>query len=152
MNIDIKPQVFEYRAKQEDNNKWVYGQLVEIDQKYFIFDYDYMDNGITQTQHFQPIFMKIIQETIGAYTGRRDEKGVKLYQGDIVAAELCGIEREFAIANNENLIDYKTLFVVDWDIDCHYSGWNIGTDSNIFVKLGDIHTNPELLQKKEFGV
>ncbi len=77
-----------YRGKDVDTGEWVYGGIVhqtdyygDSVDKYFIIDgtdtYDNNIGGITE----------VIPETVGQFTGFIDSKGVKIFEGDIIAVK-----------------------------------------------------------------
>ncbi len=79
-----------FRGKRVDNGEWVDGSVVHqtqyygdtVDRYHIIydgeFDYDYYSSA------------RVIPETVGQYTGFTDKNGTKIFEGDIVKAEING--------------------------------------------------------------
>lgn len=130
-----------FRGKRIDNGEWVYGNYAFTDvngKKYFIFQN-------------KPLEHEVIPETVGQYTGLTDTNGKKIFEGDILefsedyddkfgypAINYCKcivIYDESLLAWRIRGLDYEGL-----DDLCEY------VDSEI---IGNIHDNPELLNKKE---
>ena len=68
-----------YRGKRVDNGKWTYGFYFEhsIDgQKQSYIKYQTFDEGFVTNE--------VDVNTVGQYTGIKDDKDVKIFEGDIV--------------------------------------------------------------------
>lgn len=68
-----------FRGKKIDNGEWTYGFYFEhsIDgQKKSYIKYQTFDEGFVTNE--------VVADTVGQYTGIRDDEGVKIFEGDIV--------------------------------------------------------------------
>lgn len=116
-----------FRGKRISNSKWVEGFMysqhfpLEFRDDFYIrcYDTDYL----------------VISETIGQYTGLTDNNGRKIFEGDIVdyiSSDVIGNPKTGTIIV-EDMTDYDTMIYLN-----HSSEVEI---------IGNIHDNPELLQK-----
>jgi uncharacterized phage protein (TIGR01671 family) len=129
----------EFRGKCPDNGEWYFGSLVV------------MKNGQTEivTNEVDDVICRVnvIPETVEQYTSLKDNKGAKIFEGDIV---------EFH--NTEGQIFRQ---VVRWDkkLLCYSYGvmpyknivessYYHNLDENVNV-IGNIYDNPELLDVQE---
>lgn len=119
-----------FRGKRIFNSKWVEGFMysqhfpLEFRDDFYIrcYDTDYL----------------VIPETVGQYTGLTDNNGRKIFEGDILTIENEGVYA--AIKYNES----NAAFYVEDEDHEDYLGEAWETD---VVIIGNIHDNPELLQK-----
>lgn len=130
-----------FRGKRIDNGEWVYGNYAFTDvngKKYFIFQN-------------KPLEHEVIPETVGQYTGLTDKNGTKIFEGDIIRFDenLYTVQRECDtpggywaetgyILKHIGWSDYTsfTSTIDDWKNECQ-----------VFI-IGNIHDNPELLNKE----
>ena len=131
----------EYRAKRKDNNEWVYGNLIIDEDRYYIC---LQVNDHIKRDDYEVYMVEVIPATVGQYTGLKDKKGVKIYEGDIfevinsyeekfiVYVEYNEKYAEFVIKCNDNIV-----------IDNEPLG-DINTEETVII-LDNIHDNPELL-------
>ncbi len=128
MNRTIK-----FRGKRLDNGEWVYGSLAETHGKLFIGIPTDLDNPVyTMNWH------EVAPASVGQFTGLLDKNGRKIYEGDII---LCKGKHQYKV---EWLTDG---FMMRGD---RYGGI---TSIKSFLPIqreiiGNIHSNPELLNEK----
>ena len=85
---------------------------------------------------------EVIPETVGQYIGKKDRKGKKIYEGDIVEA------RDVLSLSHD-----KFIAIVAWSDD--YCGFCLKegdyTHSLLGIEdikvIGNVHDNPELIRK-----
>lgn len=64
----------EFRGKRVDNGEWVYGYL------YVTHTGEYEIGVYNKELNIERITYLVIPETVGQYTGRTDENGVKIFE------------------------------------------------------------------------
>ena len=132
-----------FRGKRKDNGKWVEGYYCPCCFGWFpcrhaIIPKEDMDDGHWHGE-------EIIPETIGQYTGLTDKKGTKIFEGDIITAQVYEREYEDEYLSNTPI---QVTYGCGYFYPFHLEGcWRSGV-SDIEV-IGNIHDNPELL--KELG-
>lgn len=122
-----------FRGKRLDNGEWLYGSLVILNGRYFIFD--------DANRH------EVDPATVGQYTGLKDKNGKEIYEGDVIRSPLSEDKtrphRIFYHTGNAAfmgaLVDRKELCYLRLDQDWIYK---FGKEV-----IGNIHDNPELIEK-----
>lgn len=123
-----------FRGKRLDNGEWLYGSLVILNGRYFIFD--------DANRH------EVDPTTVGEFTGLKDKNGKEIYEGDVIRSPLSEDKtrphRIFYHTGNAAfmgaLIDRKELCYLRLDQDWIYK---FGKEV-----IGNIHDNPELIEKQ----
>ena len=118
-----------FRGKRADNGEWEIGSLVVVrggcsDEQVYIAD--------KMTGYNTPV----LKETVGQYTGVRDESSTMIFEGDIVNI----------------LTENEEIGVVEYDdggFEVKADGFTVDFHSNIngtdLEVIGNIYDNPELV-------
>lgn len=119
-----------FRGKRIDNGEWVYGNYAFTDvngKKYFIFQN-------------KPLEHEVIPETVGQYTGLTDKNGKKIFEGDIIIQFCRGLKKLYKVVFNVGsfTLQGKDTHAEICEVFCYPC-----------EIIGNIHDNPELLNKKE---
>ena len=125
-----------FRGKRTDCEAWVEGDLLHYESGEMAICKGFSKYGYEATEIIGRY--KVIPETVGQYTGLTDKNGMKIFEGDILTIENEGVYA--AIKYNES----NAAFYVEDEDHEDYLGeaWETGV-----VIIGNIHDNPELLQK-----
>ena len=138
----------EFRGKRIDNNKWIYGDLEQIEYKSLL---NTNEKAYMIKQNI--VSVTVLEESIGQYTGLKDENGKKIFEGDIVKldqdiAKIFCIESlisivkyfdgTFICTNKDNNTDVCRSLIVLTNIDGILRG----------EVIGNIYDNPELIEER----
>ena len=135
-----------FRGKRKDNGEWIEGGYCYCDNKSYIVintryipdtrDWDEADY-YEENPVYKPVFIEVISETVGQYTGLTDKNDTKIFEGNIVR----GTDAIHRGREVYGYIDHKNgSFVIVGDLMTHYR-W---LDYNVEI-IGNIHDNPELI-------
>lgn len=135
-----------FRGKRVDNGEWVEGFYVNVPEHYkqemsgksYIVS---INNGL---------FMEVVPETVGQYTGLKGKNGKKIFEGDIVRYR-PGYWRNSIQSVVEYCADkwnYPAFDLKDHDYEAN--GLQLAHMGEIELEvIGNIHDNPELLRGEE---
>jgi hypothetical protein len=124
----------EFRGKRRDTGEWVYGGIQFFLENVFI----YFDNGqgAYESRMVNP-------DTVGQYTGLKDNNGVKIFEGDFV---------DFGPGEKgKDHCRYSPVTYINGAFRCGF-----GSPISDFVydpgiveleAAGNIHDNPELIER-----
>ena len=139
-----------FRGKRLDNGEWAEGYLYEHEpalvgivsendvpepSKWFIARTGFADWNMPRPVEF----VEIDPSTVGQYTGMKDKNGKKVFEGDIIRKTNEGRHPQIFTAN------IRTNFRVNEEV--YYSPCDHFTESCEYEIIGNIHDNPELLEK-----
>lgn len=122
-----------FKAKQLADGEWIEGWLSMVDGEYIIEDGHGLGNSV-------------MSETVCQYTGQNDNDGGKIFEGDVVIVNSCGIDEEdgYGVVSWDNL---EAMFIIKFNNDLEISFMNVfGYECEV---VGNIFDNPELLEVKE---
>lgn len=132
-----------FRGKRLDNGDWVEGMLTAQGKKIAQIG-TFSDYG---THICCNSSYAVIPETVEPYTGLTDKNGTKIFEGDILCE--CPPMNKTAyigyVAYDDELAVWRFMI----KNDTRYNGVLLGSYSNSYKIIGNIHDNPELL--KEMG-
>lgn len=145
------------KAKRKDNNEWVTGYYVCLNENCHRIYIGYAEKGCGD---YYPEYCEVIPKTVGQCTGLKDKNRKLIFVGDIVK-----INSRVASSETRETAETEIGFV-EYDIDeceyriTHVNGtipeygknyslnlWRFKRDTNEVI--GNIHDNPELLEVKE---
>ena len=134
-----------FRGKSSDNGNWIEGSMIvgrDLESGELIYLISPLSAYYTEVK-------KVILETVGQYTGLTDKNGNKIFEGDVCRfrewskGDMCWIgkvhyeHQQFVISGNPNKeCESEFLLVMSRFIP-----------ENIEI-IGNIHDNPELLEKR----
>lgn len=142
-----------FRGKRIDNGEWVEGFYVCLFEKkdgfyqanHYIFDGNIRFGEETYTGHgnyYKEVIIckrKIYEKTLGQFTGLTDKNGKRVFEGDIIKKTNEGRHPQIFTAN------IYTSFRANEEV--YYSPCDHFTESCEYEIIGNIHDNPELLEK-----
>ena len=150
MSNDMREILF--RGKRKDNGEWVEGAYYK--QTHFYGDPCEKHFIITSTEDlgydYALDYYEVIPETVGQFTVLTDKNGKKIFEGDIVEGH-C--HSQWSHRLQRCVVEYSRdgfearHYVKQGEVMRYYS-YKVLFSKNVVV-IGNIHDNPELLNKLE---
>jgi uncharacterized phage protein (TIGR01671 family) len=131
---------YRFRGKRVDNGEWVFGDLIQVETDCYIWDYDVMDNGVSESLRAYEIWQKVNPATVGQYTGLHDKNGREIWEGDYLRNyqgdihEVIWGPRINATLRKKVSHHWPTQY-----LDCTFMEWEV---------IGNRWDNPDLLSKE----
>lgn len=134
-----------FRGKTE-SNKFIYGDLIQYENgDIAIFEKKLTEYGCEATEICRRTKVNI--DTVGQYTGLKDQNGVEIYEFDIVKAPL--LDPIFGDIIKDAFINAEIRFNQGSFVVSYYKG-----EHNIYLSdlcnkvevIGNIHDNMDLLE------
>ena len=135
-----------FRGKRTDCGEWVEGDLLHYESGEMAICKGFSKYGYEATEIIGRY--KVIPKTIGQFTGLTDKNGVRIFEGDIVryAERRLGgedVSVAFPVTFDEGGFCAHHYFLNNW----LRNGLGGNTKLEDIEVIGNIHDNPELLQK-----
>ena len=138
-----------FRGKRTDCEAWVEGDLLHYESGEMAICKGFSKYGYEATEIIGRY--KVIPETVGQYTGLADKNGVRIFEGDILKSTIKIIDCDDEGFSRSHY-DEEDIGIVEWIKDGFMIAHKSGTWARSFYGcenyvIGNIHDNPELLQK-----
>ena len=127
-----------FRGKRKDNCEWVYGDLYHDWSRLYTKPDIKIANNMGK--------FTVIPETVGQYTGLTDKSGKKIFDGDILESKYCDDAEPDGFGISHEIVKWIKVgfFAVEKD---RKPDPLILFDTDTSLIVGNIHDNPDLLEK-----
>ena len=146
-----------FRALNEETKVFVYGDLIksqmfgsegEKPSSSFInetpLDVEDISTSLSGGKYsFKTTFVKVIDETVGQFTGLQDKNGVDIYVGDLIKNETGRI---CEVVFNKYCATFDSIVKVDGGRSAESYGFKNSLWKRHVTIIGTIHQNPELIK------
>lgn len=123
-----------FRGWNKKNKKWIYGYYFTYRGNHFISPDDKVNPLDTYKDYV------VDDDTVGQYTGMKDAKGVKIFEGDIIVDEAY----PYIIQYHEEYSQFVAVPKPDVIIS-FYQKW---VNERGLVVIGNVHENQEHIKKE----
>ena len=138
-----------FRGKRTDCEAWVEGDLLHYESGEMAICKGFSKYGYEATEIIRRY--KVIPETVGQYTGLTDKNGVRIFEGDIVKGIAYSVTKIGVIVWIDEISSFGVRYAQNltaWENSSILRCVSMGkTDEFAAEVIGNIHDNPELLQK-----
>lgn len=151
MNREIK-----FRGKRVDNGEWIYGNLIKEEDHYYIsvaplkiqlddgyWEHSYGYPPCATDFHLENNF-EVIPETVGQFTGLKDNNGEEIYEGDVITDD--EFPHYLCIGYNYDATSFCGSKTSDFSVEGCFWFYNDIVMTDGWVVIGNIYDNPELIK------
>lgn len=128
-----------FRGKRMDNGEWIEGFYTKSPKG---------NTYITQTINGKASPCVVDSETIGQYTGLKDKKGKRIFEGDIVVYDNSPYN-VYCSPHKGEIVWHKWAWRLKYFEHGSVYYYSLGSEDFFGAKsevIGNIHDNPELLE------
>lgn len=129
----MKKREILFRGWNEKNKKWLYGYYLVNRGEHFISPDEFV-NPLASYEDYV-----IDADTVGQYTGLKDAKGVKIFEGDVIVDE----SYPYIIQYHEEYSQFVAVPKPDVTI-AFYQQW---VNERGLVVIGNVYEDKELIEK-----
>ena len=132
-----------FRGRSFDNGEWIYGDYHKrAGGVHCIIKMEPDENGkVVYAVH------QAVPDTIGQFTGLLDKNGKEIYEGDIIRGNCGHGEVRHLISFYDMTASFVAEILPDNDINDYCTASQIWILKYSKEVIGNIHDNPELLNK-----
>lgn len=132
-----------FKGKRVDNEEWIYGYLFNIlDMAFILSGVCVVSDGSEPT----PNMYQVIPSTIGQFTGLIDKNSIKIFEGDILHEPYRKTKNVIVTYKDGNFhLVPVGIYSASSSGELSFCKQNI--DYFKYKIIGNIHDNPELLEK-----